>query len=100
MVERASLRHRPVSRVSASCRLLVAKLRDARVRDKPGSARLHWRRHSLRIRVAGKGAERGIFVRIDLAYIYSLYTKGHVNPSPRVGGWDILLNCFTCRLER
>jgi hypothetical protein len=90
MVERASLRHRPASRVSASSLLLMTKLRDARVRDKPRGAQLHWRRRRLRIRVAGKGAERGIFVRIDLAYIYLLYRKGRVNPSPRVGGWDIL----------
>ena len=53
----------------SSSRFLVAKLRDTRVRDKLGGARLRWRRRRLRMRVAGKGAERGIFVRIDLAYI-------------------------------
>jgi hypothetical protein len=66
-------------------------LMDVRVRDKPGGARLLWRRRRIRIRVAGKGTEQGIyFARIDPAYIYSLCRKGRVNPSPRVGRWDFV----------
>jgi hypothetical protein len=71
---------------------------DIRVRDKPGGARLRWWRRGFRIRVAGKGTERGIFAGIAPAYIYSLYSKGRVNPSPRVGGWDFVeLFFLMCR---
>ncbi len=70
----------PASRVTANFPLLVIKLMDIRVRDKPGGARLLWWRRRIRICVAGKGSERGIFARIDPAYsyIYSLYSKGRV----------------------
>jgi hypothetical protein len=81
----------PASSVTASSPLLIIRLMDIRVRDKPSGARLLWRRRRIWIRVAGKGTERGIyFARIDPAYTYSLCRKGCVNPSPWVGGWDFV----------
>ncbi len=81
------LRHWLACRVSAKSSVIGTKFRDTRVRDKPGGARLRWRRRRFRIRVAGKGAERCIFVRFDLTTYTRPIEKGRVNPSP--GGWVI-----------